>query len=138
MNQALTLLFSLVINISILFYIWTDFRYYNRGDMLFTKWQIPSLLILLFFVETYLIYLLFIQRNFRFVILTLLLALFISFLPYEKFGDFKRLRDISSCEGDGRRCLEGLYSYITEDWCLKEGYRFEDKTKICNMRVEED
>jgi hypothetical protein len=128
--------FSLfVITTSFVAFIISDLLHYSSSDKMFSMWQVPLATFLLCLFSVYYIYMIFRVNVPSIFALTLLITLFVLLLPYEKVGDFRRLRDLSVCEGDGRRCRENLYPYLTQEWCIENGYRFDESTKYCHMRA---
>lgn len=47
-----------------------------------------------------------------------------------------QLRLIAICRSDARLCKENIYPYLTKDWCLDNGYRFDNDSRFCKMRLD--
>lgn len=126
--------FCLLIIGSASFWVLSDLRYFSFDNTNFSHWQIPLSIIIILFCLSLFFYFLSKDKIISLIILTSVFALGIIFIPYEKYGDFKYLRDISFCEQDGRLCRENLYPYLTKEWCLANGYKFHENTRFCKMR----
>lgn len=135
LSKILTLAFCVIITTLSAWYLYSDLKYYKYNSSLFSNWQIP--LFLMFCVAFLFLYLWFLitKKYFIFAFMSIFISLVVLFIPYEKYGDFEKLRLISFCEGDGRLCKEGVYPYLTKQWCTNNGYLFDDNTKFCKMRI---
>lgn len=133
-SKISAILFSTILIVLTEYYIYSDIKYYHADSELFSIWQLPLFLILNMVLLFILMWLLFTKRTLQYILGSILLSLSVVFIPYQNYGDFKKLRLISHCEGDGKLCKEGVYPYLTKQWCIENGYLFDEKTRFCSKR----
>lgn len=126
--------FCLIIITSASYWLLSDLRYFSFDNPKLSHWQIPFAITFVILCFCVFFYLLEKGRVILLILLTGTYTLGVIFIPYEKYGDFKHLRDISFCEQDGKLCRENLYPYLTKTWCLSNGYKFDETSRFCKLR----
>lgn len=134
-TRNLAFFFLTLMFITLILWLYSDLRYYDKTDSAFSVWQIPLAIFVVGLIILVFIYNLFKNKHFNLFILTFVMFLISFVLPYEKVGDFQRLRDLSFCESDGRLCRIGLYPYLTNEWCIQNNYKISDDGFYCRMRI---
>lgn len=133
-SKIVVMAFCTISTIMSAWYLYSDMQYYEYNYSRFSMWQIPLFQIITGVLFFYYLWLLYKKKYTGYILISIFFSLFVLFFPYEKYGDFKKLRLISLCESDGRLCKENLYPHINKQWCLENGYSFNDETRFCKMR----